>query len=350
MKHMRKLLAMVLAVMMVMSLATTAFAQTENVGNGNGSITIKNPSKGETYGLIKLFDATVSADNKSIAYTGTIPAELASVFVKDTAGNIMVADGVSKEDVISAVQSWAEKQTFQNEIVSDGTELTFSNLQYGYYVVESSQGTVVTIDSTMPNAEIYDKNTSKVTPPVKAVDDDNVKIGDTVTYTVEFNTANYDEDGKIISYTIHDTLPEFLSNVAVTSITVDGTAINPVPQFNNKQIVIDWVNDQGNHLYRNGAKIVITYTATVTDEAAIDGAGNTNEVSLTWNNTDGPVTPDDPDQYKDSVTIYTYALALKKVNNEGNALSGATFQFPFYVKETPDTEDGAMPVPKQLRA
>ena len=334
---MKKFLALLLALVMVMGLATTAFAQEVNAGSGNGTITIKNPSKGESYGYVKLFDATVDTKNNSIAYTGNIPSSLASVFEKDSAGNISVKAGVSDDAVVTAVQAWAKTQTVQKETVSDGSELTFKGLEYGYYAVISTQGAVVTIDSTNPHADIYDKNSSEVSKPTKEVDDDNVKIGDTATFTVKWTTANYDEKGKIVSYTINDTLPAFLENVTVTSITVDGTAIATQP-FANKEITIPWVNGEGEHLYKNGVQIVITYTAVVTEEAAIAGNGNTNKVTLKWTYDDG--TPGGGDKYTDEETIYTYALALKKVNDKGVALAGATFQFPFYVKANPDT-DGA---------
>jgi len=353
MKNMRKLFAMVLAVMLVMSLATTAFAQTVGTATeGTGSITISNASRGETYGYIKIFDASVTGTKDgSIAYTGTIPDDLKSVFTEDAAGNIFVVAGKSDKDVTDAVQTWAEKQTIPEEnkaTSTDGTALTFAGLSYGYYAVISSQGSVVTIDSTNPNATVTDKNTTQPTPPTKEVDDDNVKIGDTATYTVKYKTANYNGTKKIVSYTIHDTLPEFLSNVTVTSIAVDNdpeseedALVNvTLQQFEDNKITIAWVDAEKNHLYKNGAEVVITYTAVVTDKAAIDGEGNTNTVTLTWNDEDGPVTPPNPDQYKDEETIYTYALALKKVNDDGVALAGATFQFPFYVKATPDA-DGA---------
>ena len=342
MKTTRKLLAMVLAVIMVMSLATTAFAQTVGTAAaGTGSITISNPSNGETYTVVKVLSASVTGnEDGSIAYIGDIPAGLESVFVKDSAGNIQVKDGTSDKAVIDAVTAWA-KDKAGISAVSDGTPLTFAGLDYGYYAVISSQGAVVTIDSTNPNVTVVDKNTTDPTPPTKDVDDDNVKIGDTVTYTVKYKTANYNGTKKIVSYTIHDTLPEFLTNVKVTSITVDGQAI-AVQQFVDKKITIAWVDGQGNHLYKNGAEVVITYTATVTEGAAVDGAGNTNTVTLTWDDEDGSVPPpsDNPDMYKDSETIYTYALALKKVDQDGKPLAGATFQFPFYVKATPDA-DGA---------
>lgn len=337
MNTMKKILALALALIMVMGLATTAFAQ--EVGtktDGTGSITITNPSKGETYGYVKVFDATVTGtEDGSIAYTGEIPEALQSVFEKDSAGNIKVIAGKTDEEVIDAVQAWAKTQPLQGETISDGTPLTFNGLGYGYYAVISSQGQTVSVNSTNPDVSVTDKNSTDPEPPVKVVDDDNVKIGDTVTYTVTFKTANYDGTKKIVSYTIEDTLPAFLANVTVTSITVDGDPIT-TQQFEDKKITIDWVDDEGNHIYENGAEVVITYTAVVTAESAVDGAGNTNKVTMTWRDEDG----NEPGEYIDEETIYTYALALKKVDQAGNPLAGATFRFPFYVQETPD-EDGA---------
>ena len=74
----------------------------------------------------------------------------------------------------------------------------------------------------------------------------------------------------------------------------------------------------------------------MTDKAAIDGAGNTNKVTLTWTDEDGTT----PGKLEDNKTIYTYAIALKKVDDKGKPLAGAVFEFPFYVKTTADT-DGA---------
>lgn len=182
--------------------------------------------------------------------------------------------------------------------------------------------------------------------------DKSFSIGDTVTYTVSFKTSNYDGAGKdakeIVSYTIEDTLPEFLSNVDVIRIIVDNDGKSETiddqkdvtVQFNtDKKIVIDWYDeDNSKFLYNNGATVTITYTAKVTDKAAIDGDGNTNKVTVKWT-TKGNVQPD-PDEIHTEETIYTYAIALKKVNNKGVALPGAVFEFPFYVQSTADT-DGA---------
>ena len=92
MKHARKLASLLLALVMVFALAVTAFAQDVPVADGAGSITISNAAKGETYAIYKLFDATVSADHTSIAYTGTIPESLKPYFTADANDYISATD------------------------------------------------------------------------------------------------------------------------------------------------------------------------------------------------------------------------------------------------------------------
>ncbi len=353
MKCTRKLASLLLALVMVFALATTAFAQDVTVTGGTGSITISNAAKGETYTIYKLFDATVNADGSSIAYTGTIPESLKAYFSADTNDYISATpeakDGENmSEGLKTALKAWTATATAAATATSDGSALNFKELAYGYYVVTTTQGDqVISVDSTMPNVTIVDKNSSTPKDLSKTASSNDVSIGDTVTYTVSFKTSNYygagTEAKEIVSYTIEDTLPEFLSNVTVTSIIVDNdgsdTTTNDrttvTDQFANKKIVIDWYDEANNQfLYDNGATVTITYTAVVTDKAAIDGNGNTNKVTVTWT-TKGGVEPG-PDKVETDETIFTYAIALKKVNNKGNALPGAVFEFPFYVKSTAD--------------
>ena len=359
MKTLKRLSSILLAVFMVMAMAIPAFAQEVTVGaTTGGSITISNAAKGETYKIYKLFDATVTGTKGgSIAYTGDIPTGLTAYFTKDSADNISETaaardNGEMSEGLKTALETWAasESATETASAKSDGSTLYFKNLPYGYYVVTTTQGTsAITVDSTNPNAEIVDKNGTVPSDLSKTVNKDDVNFGDTVTYTVTFKTSNYDGNGtaakKIMSYTIEDTLPNFLSDVNVTSIIVDNdgkaattedqTSITNT-QFTDKKIVLDWYDDSNSKfLYDNGATVTLTYTAVVTDQAAIAGAGNTNTVTLKWQGEDGNDLTENG--LTKSETIYTYAIALKKVNDKGEALSGAKFELPFYVKETADT-------------
>lgn len=353
----RKLFSLFAALCLVLSLAVPGFAQEVGTAAENtGTITVTNAAKGETYTIYQLFDATVTgSENGSIAYTGTIPAELAPFFSQDSAGNISATDAAKNGENMSdalkeALTAWAKTAQSAATAVSDGSILRFRGLPYGYYVVTTTQGQqAITVDSTNPNVTIVDKNSTTPNSIKKTVDDDDVSIGDTVTYTVSFQTANFDGAGtqakQITAYTIHDTLPAFLADVEVirmvvdndgSSVTADDCTELSLQQFADKKITIPWVDGEGNSLYKNGTYLLITYTARVTEDAAIAGQGNKNEVTATWDTTDGP----GEDKLTTEEVISTYAIALKKVNEKGEPLSGAVFQLPFYVQSTPDT-DGA---------
>ena len=342
MKHARKLTSLLLALVMVFALAVTVAADGTTGTTGTGSITISNAAKGETYTIYKLFDATVNKDGSSIAYTGEIPTSLSAYFAKDANGYISATpeakNGENMSDELKdALKAWTKGAKATATAKSEGSALNFNGLAYGYYVVTTTQGNqVISVDSTMPDVTIVDKNSSAPKDLSKTADSDNVSIGDTVTYTVRFKTSNYygaGEDAKeIVSYNIEDTLPDFLSDVKVTSIIVDndgneattgdGDQVDVTAQFAKKKIVIDWYDEANSKfLYNNGATVTITYTAVVTEKADIDGKGNTNKVTVTWTTKNG--TEPGPGELKQEETIYTYAIALKKVKSTADATDGA---------------------------
>ena len=339
---MRKVISMILCLMLVLSLATVAFAQDiASQENGEATITIANASKGETYSVYKLFDAQVSEDGSSIAYSGEIPTELSNYFKKDektgaisvAAGYVTTTGGMT-EILINALVEWAGTVQPTASAVSDGSEMHFNGLQYGYYVVKTTQGTAIAVTSTKPNATVYDKNSTE--PSItKTVKDADHTIGDDIYYTATADTANYLGEGedakKVTKYVISDTLPAFLTNVTVTSIKVGDVEITvdgAVPQFDeNKTITIDWVDENGVSLYGNGAQIVITYTAVLTDDVVVDGTvGNVNTVKLQPYVEDGDEDTPWEETWEDSEVVYTYAVALEKIDGQtGNALAGAKF-------------------------
>ncbi len=143
------LLALATALIMVFAMVVPATAQdvspTEIENQGNGSITITNTAKGITYKLFRLFDATVSANQTSgeadsIAYTGTIPDSLSDFFTVDEYGFISTKDASwsnpttkaeMSEALCSALKEWAESATEVASAKGDGSQLTFTNLNYG---------------------------------------------------------------------------------------------------------------------------------------------------------------------------------------------------------------------------
>ena len=385
----KKLLAVMLVVVMVLASAVTAFAADD------ASITIKNAAKGETYTAYRIFDvASYSADGGVVykplqgkgipnvfqdilevdsvtgeivykvtpgegdnegkfmfgteAYATEAEAKAAAASAFDTAmQNWAKPTGTAEAPAESAAVTWAKANGVKAaEEVATGGALKFDNLPHGYYVVASTQGHSASIVST-DGAEadnIYDKN-SKTIKVVKDVNFHDWSIGDTVTYTATFDTVNYLGEGadskQVIQYTIKDTLPNFLTDVEVKSITVGGVEIttktNDVVdeefQFGtDKQIVLPWAEEvagsnpkEYNNLYANGAKMIVTYTAKLTAVTNVN-AKDINIVSLhpkTWDGT----TEGEPwdENWKDEEWIITYAAALHKVDGGQVALPGAEF-------------------------
>lgn len=375
MKRIKKLAALMVAAMMALAMSITAFAQTEALvpaDSDNATITINNAAKGETYSIYKLFDATVNGDKIAYQCTGDIPAGLEAFFSKDSSNNVIPADSICEKDekgkitgtkmtdgLKAALEDWAKTAELTSTAVSDGSALSFTGLPYGYYVMttthidQESAKAAITVTSTQPGVTINDKNVNE--PGVqKEVEKESYSIGDTVKYTATFNTTNYmDENGtprQVVEYLISDTLPEFLSGVKVTSITIDGNEYkvnDAVPQFEDKKITIPWATGSaGNYtsLYKQGAKIVMEYEAVLTSVTNIN-KDDINEVSIlpyVDRGNDNPEPWEKP--WTDQAKIITYAAAIKKVDEKGNALAGATFTIKGLVVEAVTGEKGVYKV------
>lgn len=383
MKRIKKLAALMMAAMMALAMGITAFAQTKPLNpadTDNATITINNAAKGETYSIYKLFDATVGEGGKIAYQAESIPTELEDFFELDKSNNVILKksilgdaqDGVQGTEMTpelrAALEAWAATATETNSAVSDGSALEFTGLPYGYYVMTTTHESdaedgedakaAITVTSTQPNASIFDKNVNE--PSVtKTVEKKSYSIGDTVKYTATFDTTNYMGEGadakQVINYLISDTLPEFLTNVKVTSITIGGkpyTVDDKAPQFDTKkQIMIPWANKEADgsytSLYAQGAQIVMTYEAVLTSTTNINAA-DINTVSIKPYVDNGPGTPEGgkpwDEEWKDTAKIATYAAAIKKVDESGNALDGATFTIKGLVVEAVTGETGVYKV------
>lgn len=84
MKNMKKLFSLALALVMMMALVVTAGA----TSSATGSITVENASKGETYKLVKLFDASYNTETKAVVYSGDVPEALKAFFKQDAQGYV----------------------------------------------------------------------------------------------------------------------------------------------------------------------------------------------------------------------------------------------------------------------
>ena len=343
MKHMRKLLAMVLAVMMVMSLATTAFAadvDKKDGVTGPASITVNLPdtSKAETanntYQIYKVFDAATDATGTNISYTLVSGKSSAPAgFTVDTAGNVTYAgtgDTLTPAD-IEAIAAYVTEADLVATVTTtkDDASFTVTGLPYGYYYITTTTGTAVTVDSTKPNATVDDKNVvpsvDKKITGANSVDADGKKalaqIGTEVTFT-GYITVGYGVE----NYVYYDTMSTGLTfkpesvTVKVGENVVDTTnyTLNTTNLNKNETFNVAFDNDYIAGLAKDTV-ITIEYKATIT-EAALTNDPETNTAQLYYGND-----PDTDHTPPSGTTVYNAKFTVTKQDAQSNPLAGAGF-------------------------
>lgn len=217
MKHARKLASLLLALVMVFALATTAFAA-ETV---TGTITVENPVEGQTYTAYKIFDVVYDT-NDHYSYTIDSSNEwynTVSYYATDTAhgltltqvngGNTYVVttgDRFSAPDFADALKADVNGKTGKTLIVADG-KATVTGLDLGYYFVTSSTGALCNLTTTDPTVTIHDKNDM---PFEKTDNKVSADVGETVNYTITGKVP--DTTGfETYTYEIADTMSEGLT-------------------------------------------------------------------------------------------------------------------------------------------
>ncbi len=368
MKHAKKLAGVLLAMVMVLSLAAVAFA----AGSNDGSITIRNATKEKTYTIYKVFDLTYSGDNVAYSYTKTgesdalytaltatnSPFTLTKTPTTDNTYSVSVKENKSDAEVISWMTTNHGLFTRTAQTKATDSTLTFTGLAYGYYYIESELGTIVTVDSAKPNVEVVDKNTEPTwdnpkddNPEVKLgkviVSADGTKTvessanyGDTVKFNIAINATAYKGDQLATYYYITDTLGDGFDAATNIKVLIDGVEKTLDTDYTLKQdgktfnITIPF-----GEKYGSSAKIEVTYSAVVNNSAVLAGEGNKNSANFTYDlaSKGTPTNPTDPEYpdpkdnptyeetNKKTTTTYVYALGIKKVDPKGNVLTGAEF-------------------------
>lgn len=386
MKRMKKIFALLIAVAMVMSMSISAFAADEAP---KGSIKVtgaKTDPQADTttYEAYRIFDMTTDGnkddDGKYTAVAYTINADWTGFFAAGGPGaeyivdenpgdlNQIAVDGTTKyinitETNVAAFAKAAYEYamttpvdaTASQEVAKGTEEVTFSDLDLGYYMVYpvgasiniDDYTSIVSITSTNPDAEIAQK--AKYPTLDKEADDISVEVGQTVTYTLTSSvpdTTGYTKYEMMFA----DTTSTGLTFDGTNSITVkigettlgaaDYTVSTTNPDF---ELTIDMLKTEGEKKvakYTYGDAITITYTATVNSDAVTKIDNNT--ATLTYNNN-----PKDEESTGTTppveVETYSAKIQILKVDNKNKDTKLAGAQFVLRCK-TPNTTDNATAV------
>ena len=333
MKHIRRTLALLLAAALVLALSIAAFAD----GTADtGSITINNAVDDKVYKIYRIFDLdSHSADYKAFNYK--VSAKWKNFFATGAAGLTYVkiddlgyVTWIDGQDA-AAFSAAALKYATDNSIVSDGQQtasgsnVKFENLPLGYYLVESGLGALCSLDTTLPDVTIKEKNSAPTVE--KKVDNaayNDANIGDTVTFTTTINVT----DGNPVAYVLHDKMSEGLT-FDKDSVTVKVN--NSEFAASNYTLVTENLADGCTFeiqfhdvttgevtasVLKPNDVVTVTYTAKVNDKAVIAGEGNPNETWLKYNNT--------AESNRSTTRTYVWDMTVVKFTKKNDPEKGET--------------------------
>lgn len=344
---MKKIFAVLIAMVMVLAMGTTVFAA------GDGTITIQNTVNGKTYNVYKVFDATYSGTNVSYTYDGSNATFLAALqgadspftATQNTSGtyNIALKAGATATEVSTFLTGQAAN--LGNPVktaTGDGKTQTLTDVDYGYYYITTTTGAIVTIDSALKDVVVIDKN-EVIPPPDKSesVDDGGTwttepetgnesvtaNVGDTVSYKVTGTITRYVGETLVTSVNFTDTMTAGLTLNQGVVVKIAGTTlvagtdytVTYTGQVTQIDIPTATVSADGvpTFKYDTGAAYEITYSAIVNENAVV-ATPDKNTVELKYNNTTSVG--------QDVTEVVSYQITLTKVDSTGAVLAGAKFK------------------------
>lgn len=343
---MKKLVSLLLAAVMVLAMGVTALAA------DNGTITINNAVSGETYTIYRLLDlesyntaTNAFAYKANSAWKAWLKTQTTYVSVddqdyvtwvkKDEKGNVIGA-----EDFAKAAKAYAKENGISPAVAAKtatSATVEFTGLPLGYYLVDTSLGTLCSLNTTIPNVTIEEKN-EKPTIEKKVEENSNNSWGDTndanMKETVNFKTTVTAKKGAA-SYVVHDVLSAGLTldktSISIAGLTKDtdytvafdvsckgkdGETATCDFHITFAQAYLDKLTQD--------TTIVITYSATLNESAVVGLPGNPNDTKLDYG--DGDNGSHSSTEW-DTTTTYTWDMSVLKYGNgnETNVLKDAKF-------------------------
>ena len=385
MKRIKKLASLLLAMVMVLAMGTTVFAgdadngpdvseppSTQEQGTPDAQAETQTPATvTHTYEIYQIFtgdyaDGVLSNIKWGESGTGTKGEK-----VNETVLNALeaVTDSTSDTEQLAIIQQYAN---LNSTPIKTGSETTYTGLTPGYYLVKDQDGSltgtnvpytlyvVQVVNDTLTFTPKGDVPTTdkKIVEGNDKVDTNEASIGDEVNYEITGTMPSNIADYKTYYYKFTDTLSKGLTykenSIKVTVNGVDVTkyfykGVGTYNETTGTEIEVSILDVKALSLLTDPAvgaitkdtEVVLTYTATLNENAIIAGEGNPNDVKLTYSNDpnnsgDGSTTPpENPDKPTPThptgetpeieVVTYTTELTILKTDEKNKFLPGVEF-------------------------
>ena len=356
MKHIKKLASLLLVLVMVFALATTAFAEETTY-----SITINNSAKDHTYEAYQIFTGDLSGTTLSNIVWGSGVSEAGQTALGDAAAKAeTLKTEADAKAFAKAVAPYLTTAAGSANTVTDG-KYVISGLAAGYYLVKDQDGSLTgdndsyteyiiqvvgnvtaTPKSDVPEVQkkVKDINDSTDTTKTDWQDSADYDIGDSIPFQLKATLADNVSSYTTYKVVFHDTLSKGLTYNNDAKVYIDGTETNGFT-------VTATVNADGTTTLTvscddvkalgagNSSVITVEYTAKLNENAVLGSAGNPNEVYLEYSNNPNKSekgnneTGETP---KDVVIVFTYKTIINKVDSENKPLTGAAFKLEKLIK------------------
>ena len=382
MKKMKKVMALLLSLVMVLAMSVVAFATEPGspATSGTYTITINNSKTGHTYEAYQIFTGTLSEDTLSDIQWGDGVSDAGQTELKaesDKAATLTTeAQAAAFAKAVAPYLQNAHESNYANDVY------TISGLQAGYYLVKDKNNTLTSADDCytayiMQVVRNVTASPKGEKPSVEKKVQENVKTDNTTDgYGDRYNdTADYNIGDAVpfkligtvpdmsqyakYKYTFHDTLSNAFYRPITISVYVAsnkaGTDKMPVTEGFTPNIVVNTdktvsitvsTDDLKTIKYtkdtetatgvQKGQYIIVEYTAVLNSNARVGQKepGNTNEVYLTYSNNpnqSGDGAPEEGQTPVDKVIVFTYELDVNKVDGaDQKKLAGVTFNLYKY--------------------
>ena len=356
MKHIKKLASLLLVLVMVFALATTAFAEETAY-----SITINNSAKDHTYEAYQIFTGDLSGTTLSNIVWGSGVSEAGQTALGDAAAKAeTLKTEADAKAFAKAVAPYLTTAAGSTNTVTDG-KYVISGLAAGYYLVKDQDGSLTgdndsyteyiiqvvgnvtaTPKSDVPEVQkkVKDINDSTDTTKTDWQDSADYDIGDSIPFQLKATLADNVSSYTTYKVVFHDTLSKGLTYNNDAKVYIGGTETNGFT-------VTATVNADGTTTLTvscddvkalgagNSSVITVEYTAKLNENAVLGSAGNPNEVYLEYSNNPNKSengnneTGETP---KDVVIVFTYKTIINKVDSENKPLTGAAFKLEKLIK------------------
>lgn len=344
MKKMKKLVSLVLAMVMVLAMTINVSAAGET-----GSITINDAVVGQTYKVYQILDLeSYNADANAYAYKATTDwagfinsDAIKGVYVNvDAQGYVTWVDKADAAAFAKLAQAYAKANNIApsaDEITATTTTVKFEGLDLGYYLVDTTLGTICSLDTTNPDVVMEEKN--EVPTITKEVEEDSTgdwgetndaDINQVVNYKATITVQTGAEN-----YVMYDKMSEGLTFNNDVKVYIGESEVDASNYTVEQNVIVGEGDDAVTYTFsvafdneyiaslEAGTEITVKYSATLNEDAVVGLDGNPNEVILKYGDETQPSwTP------KDETITYTWDMDVLKYGNgdKTNVLAGATFK------------------------